>query len=106
MCLIHCLFLPPQGAPELTPTAIVAGRLLADRLYGGSDQLMDLNTVPTTVFTPIEYSCVGLNEERATEMLGEDKLEVGPGSRRAEDDEDYAEGIGGWEVKGLVWYGS
>ena len=66
-----------QDAPELTPTAIVAGRLLADRLYGGSEQRLDLSTVPTTVFTPLEYSCAGLSEERAAEMMGEDRLEVG-----------------------------
>ncbi|KAF0299049.1 Thioredoxin reductase 2, mitochondrial [Amphibalanus amphitrite] len=66
-----------QGAPELTPTAIVSGRLLADRLYGGSSQLLDLATVPTTVFTPLEYSCVGLSEESAAEMVGgDDQLEV------------------------------
>ena len=55
----------------------MAGRLLADRLYGGSEQRLDLSTVPTTVFTPLEYSCAGLSEERAAEMMGEDRLEVG-----------------------------
>ena len=32
--------------------------------------------VPTTVFTPIEYSCVGLGEEEAREKHGEDHIQV------------------------------
>ena len=32
--------------------------------------------VPTTVFTPLEYSCVGLGEEEAREKHGEDNIEV------------------------------
>jgi len=50
---------------ELTPTAIKAGMLLARRLYGGGQELMDYTNVPTTVFTPLEYGCVGLSEEDA-----------------------------------------
>jgi thioredoxin reductase (NADPH) len=54
-----------QGRPELTPVAINAGRLLARRLVLGSKQLMNYRNVPTTVFTPLEYSCVGIGEEQA-----------------------------------------
>ena len=61
---------------ELTPVAIQAGRLLARRLFGGSDELMDYNTVATTVFTPLEYSCCGYSEEKALEKYGEDHIEV------------------------------
>lgn len=50
---------------ELTPTAIKAGMLLARRLYGGGFEPMDYTNVPTTVFTPLEYGCVGLSEEDA-----------------------------------------
>ena len=32
--------------------------------------------VPTTVFTPIEYSFVGLSEESAINEYGEDAVEV------------------------------
>lgn len=39
------LFLSLQGRPELTPTAIKAGKLLAHRLAGGSTKLMDYHTV-------------------------------------------------------------
>ncbi|XP_066115950.1 thioredoxin reductase 2, mitochondrial isoform X2 [Saccopteryx bilineata] len=65
-----------EGRPELTPTAIMAGRLLAQRLYGQSSVLMDYDNVPTTVFTPLEYGCVGLSEEEAVARHGEDYVEV------------------------------
>ena len=32
--------------------------------------------VPTTVFTPLEYSCCGYSEENAKVKFGEDNLEV------------------------------
>jgi thioredoxin reductase (NADPH) len=54
------------GRPELTPTAILSGKLLARRLIKGALTHMDYSMVPTTVFTPIEYSCVGLSEEDGT----------------------------------------
>lgn len=53
-----------------------AGILLARRLFGDSSAMMDYNTVPTTVFTPLEYSCVGLSEEEAVRKYGEDDVEV------------------------------
>ena len=56
--------------------AIKAGILLAKRLYGGSTHEMDYQTVPTTVFTPMEYGAVGLSEEDALTKLGDDGLEV------------------------------
>ncbi|XP_028904882.1 thioredoxin reductase 2, mitochondrial isoform X2 [Ornithorhynchus anatinus] len=65
-----------EGRPELTPTAIAAGRLLARRLFARSSELMDYDNVPTTVFTPLEYGCVGLSEERAAERYGEENIEV------------------------------
>jgi len=100
-----------QGAPELTPVAIRAGKLLAHRLFGPasepkvsigvvrgccvhvlisrqwqltkrlrywlSNQVeMDYSLIPTTVFTPLEYGCVGLSEEAAVQRYGEDQIEV------------------------------
>ncbi|XP_017137553.1 thioredoxin reductase 1, mitochondrial isoform X1 [Drosophila miranda] len=64
------------GKPELTPVAVLAGRLLARRLYGGSNQRMDYSDVATTVFTPLEYACVGLSEEDAVKQHGADGVEV------------------------------
>ncbi|KAH8419575.1 hypothetical protein KR222_006965 [Zaprionus bogoriensis] len=65
-----------HGRPELTPVAILSGRLLARRLFAGSKQLMDYTDVATTVFTPLEYACVGMSEETAIEKLGPDNIEV------------------------------
>uniref|UniRef100_A0A8D0Y1U9 Thioredoxin-disulfide reductase n=1 Tax=Sus scrofa TaxID=9823 RepID=A0A8D0Y1U9_PIG len=65
-----------EGRPELTPTAVMAGRLLAQRLCGRSSDLMDYDNVPTTVFTPLEYGCVGLSEEAAVARHGEEGVEV------------------------------
>lgn len=33
--------------------------------------------VPTTVFTPLEYGCVGLSEEEAVALHGQEHIEVG-----------------------------
>ncbi|XP_021060357.1 thioredoxin reductase 1, cytoplasmic isoform X2 [Mus pahari] len=65
-----------EGKLELTPVAIQAGRLLAQRLYGGSNVRCDYDNVPTTVFTPLEYGCCGLSEEKAIEKFGEENIEV------------------------------
>jgi pyruvate/2-oxoglutarate dehydrogenase complex dihydrolipoamide dehydrogenase (E3) component len=59
-----------QGRLELTPTAIMAGRLLAARLFNNGSRLMSYRYVPTTVFTPIEYGCVGYSEEDARKQFG------------------------------------
>lgn len=65
-----------EGKPELTPVAIHAGRLIARRLFGGETQKMDYADVATTVFSPLEYGCVGLSEEAAVRKYGEDNVEV------------------------------
>ncbi|CAB9504796.1 Glutathione reductase, chloroplastic (Fragment) [Seminavis robusta] len=65
-----------EGSPELTPVAIQAGIALARRLFGGSKEPMDYINVCTTVFTPIEYSCVGYSEDDAIEKFGLDNIEV------------------------------
>jgi len=67
---------PPSQLTELTPVAIQAGKLLAMRLYGEETEQMDYQGVPTTVYTPLEYGCVGLTEEAAEAMYGADNLEV------------------------------
>lgn len=59
-----------QGRLELTPTAIMAGKLLAARLFNNSTRLMSYRYVATTVFTPIEYGCVGYSEEDARKQFG------------------------------------
>lgn len=62
--------------PELTPVAIHAGKLLAKRLYGNSLEKMDYTNVATTVFSPLEYGCVGLGEEDAIKAYGENNIEI------------------------------
>ena len=61
---------------ELTPVAIDSGILLVRRLYGGVKESFDYKNIPTTVFTPNEYGCVGLSEENAVKQFGADNLEV------------------------------
>jgi hypothetical protein len=63
-----------------------SGEVLAAKLFSPSPTtnikpvlLGPLDLVATTVFTPSEYGCVGLSEERAVEHYGMDDLEVGQG---------------------------
>lgn len=65
-----------DGMPELTPVAIQAGKLLANRLFGNKTKLMDYTDIATTVFTPIEYGTIGLSEEDAKKNLGADNIVV------------------------------
>ena len=65
-----------EGKEELTPMAIQSGRLLANRMFGGSKENADYINVATTVFTPLEYGCVGLAEEDALKIYGETNIEV------------------------------
>ena len=58
----------------MTPVAIKAGVRLAHRIFGddGKPKLkMNYDLVPTTVFTPLEYGCVGMSEELAKEACEE-----------------------------------
>jgi thioredoxin reductase (NADPH) len=48
----------------------MAGRLLAERLFKDSKLLMSYKYVPTTVFTPLEYGCVGYSQEEAIKTFG------------------------------------
>jgi len=65
-----------DGKPELTPVAIKAGVLLANRLFGKKTTLMNYENIPTTVFTPVEYGSVGLNEEAAISKYGANAINV------------------------------
>ena len=65
-----------DGVPELTPSAIQAGRLLARRLFNNGKTRMDYENIATTVFTPMEYGVIGFSEEVAIERYGQDDIEV------------------------------
>ncbi len=65
------------GRLELTPVAIVAGRRLADRLFGGqADRHLDYQNVPTVVFTHPPIGTVGLSEADARKQYGDDAVKV------------------------------
>jgi len=75
-----------DGVPELTPVASASAALLARRIdlrkkgekwnekYKAN--LMDHRDFPTTVFTPLEYSSCGYNEDQAYELFGRENIEV------------------------------
>ena len=76
-----------EGVPELMPVAQKSGRLVAQRMKLRIDQkaseklILDnystnYDYIPTTVFSPIEYSYVGLSEEEALTKYGADDVEV------------------------------
>lgn len=65
-----------DGRPELTPTAVMAGKLLSKRLIKNETKLMDYSYVATTVFTPLEYGCVGLSQEDAELKFGKNNLKT------------------------------
>lgn len=56
--------------------AIHAGKLLAKRLFANATDKMDYANVATTVFSPLEYACVGLSEEQAVALHGEENVEI------------------------------
>ena len=81
------------GVPELMPVAQKSGRLLAHRLslrlHKGSPEAKtvqeeeilgkfstDYTLIPTTVFSPTEYSFIGLSEEEAQKKYGNENVEI------------------------------
>ena len=61
------------GRLALTPVAVAAGRRLADRLFGNMpDAKLDYANVPTVVFSHPPLGAVGLSEEAARAVHGED----------------------------------
>jgi glutathione reductase (NADPH) len=67
------------GIVELTPTAIAAGRRLADRLFGGpefADAKISYHLVPTVVFTHPTIGTIGLTEKQARKKYGDENVRV------------------------------
>lgn len=63
------------GEKELTPIAIKAGRILAERLFNGQETAkMDYETVPTVVFSHPAIGTVGLSEEEAKNTYGSEAV--------------------------------
>ncbi|KAL0212985.1 hypothetical protein RCL1_006611 [Eukaryota sp. TZLM3-RCL] len=61
---------------ELTPVAIGAAKMLANRLFGNETRGFSYQFVPTTIFTPLEYGCCGISEEDAINQYGEEAITV------------------------------
>jgi glutathione reductase (NADPH) len=65
------------GLVELTPVAVKAGRLLAERLFNGQTHAkMDYTNVPTVVFSHPAIGTMGLNEKEAIKKYGADNVKV------------------------------
>ncbi|WP_029933596.1 glutathione-disulfide reductase [Thiomicrospira pelophila] len=65
------------GQPQLTPVAIRAGRFLAERLYNNKPHLkLDLNAVPTVIFSHPPVGTVGLAEHDARAKYGDENVKV------------------------------
>lgn len=65
------------GPWELTPTAIMAGRRLADRFWGGMPGAKaDYENVPTVVFSHPTIGTCGLTEAEAREKYGDENIKV------------------------------
>jgi thioredoxin reductase (NADPH) len=72
-----------EGRPELATIAIHSGKLLAQRLFSTNPRITTLTNytdVPTTVFTPLEYGCIGISEEDARSNYDFSKLAVYQGN--------------------------
>uniref|UniRef100_A0A1I8P5M2 FAD/NAD(P)-binding domain-containing protein n=1 Tax=Stomoxys calcitrans TaxID=35570 RepID=A0A1I8P5M2_STOCA len=65
-----------KGRPQLTPVAIAAGKLLAQRLFANNQENMNYQNIPTTLFTPVEYAFVGMTEDFALHKLGNENVEI------------------------------
>lgn len=52
---------------NLTPVATAKGHALADRLFAGSNRHVNLENVPTAIFSSPPIGTVGLSEQQATE---------------------------------------
>ncbi|MCG7535173.1 glutathione-disulfide reductase [Pseudoalteromonas sp. OOF1S-7] len=67
-----------DGGIELTPVAVKAGRMLAERLFNPEmpNVKMDYNLVPTVVFSHPPIGTIGLTEPEAIELYGEDNIKI------------------------------
>jgi len=65
------------GKVELTPVAVKAGRILAERLFNNiTDVVMDYTNVPTVVFSHPAIGTMGLTEQQAVDQYGEGNIKV------------------------------
>lgn len=67
-----------DGGIELTPVAVKAGRMLAERLFNPAmpNAKMDYELVPTVVFSHPPIGTIGLTEPQAKAQFGEEQVKV------------------------------
>lgn len=73
-----------EGLPELTSTATKMGwhlgrritELLGKAKFKSHETHISIHNHPTTIFTPLEYSCCGLSEEQAITRFGHNHVSV------------------------------
>ena len=62
---------------QLTPVAIKAGRIVAERVFNGRHDLkMNYHNIPTVIFSHPPIGSVGLTEGQAIAKFGADKVKV------------------------------
>ncbi|MEH8019854.1 glutathione-disulfide reductase [Rheinheimera metallidurans] len=66
------------GEAQLTPVAVKAGRMLAERLFNKdmSDAHMDYRLIPTIVFSHPPIGTIGLTEDEAKQQYGSENIKV------------------------------
>ena len=65
------------GQKELTPVAIRAGRLLAERLFNGQKEAkVDYSNIPTVIFSHPAIGTIGYSEEEAIKEFGPNQIKV------------------------------
>jgi len=65
------------GQVQLTPVAIAAGRRLSDRVFGGMEgRHLDYDNIPTVIFSHPTIGTVGMTEQQARELYGDDAVTV------------------------------
>jgi glutathione reductase (NADPH) len=67
-----------DGGIELTPVAVKAGRLLAERLFNPemAKAKMDYSLVPTVIFSHPPIGMIGLTEPEAIDLYGEANIKI------------------------------
>lgn len=61
---------------ELSPVAIKSGIVLAQNLYGKIRKNINFSLIPTTIFSPIQYSLIGLSQQQAEDRYGKKDVSV------------------------------
>lgn len=66
-----------DGKVPLTPVAIKAGRIVAERVFNNRPNLkMDFSNIPSVIFSHPPLGSVGLSEEKAIERHGKENISI------------------------------